>query len=69
MLSPAAFFAFLGDGGVRMSDDNRVKVIEDLPHIGTVQNPMYFSDGRNAFLAYEVAPQGDDGVAIVNFQM
>ena len=67
MVSPAAFSVFLGDEGGRVSDENRVKVIEDLPYIGTVLNPMYFSDGRNVFIAYEVAPLENGGVAVVRF--
>ena len=40
---------------------------EDLPVIGTVENPAIFFDGSDLMLSYDVAPVAGGGVAILKF--
>ena len=40
---------------------------EQLPLIGTVENPALFHDGTNLFLSYEIAPAAGGGIAILRF--
>ena len=40
---------------------------ESFPLIGTVQNPMFISDGDDLVLCYEVAPVSGGGIAFIRF--
>lgn len=40
---------------------------ENYPLIGTVQNPVFFFDGCDLLLSYDVAPAAGGGVAILKF--
>lgn len=44
-----------------------IQPTETFPLIGTVENPALFSDGRDLFLSYEIAPAAGDGIAILRF--
>lgn len=41
---------------------------ENLPDIGTVENPVTFYDGEDVFVAYEVSHRRGGGVAVVAFK-
>ena len=40
---------------------------ENFPLMGTVENPALFSDGRDLFLSYDIAPAAGGGIAILKF--
>ncbi|MDJ0640327.1 MAG: hypothetical protein QNJ20_15985 [Paracoccaceae bacterium] len=41
--------------------------VENLPEIGTVENPAFFYDGNDLFFAYQVAPVAGSGTVVLKF--
>jgi hypothetical protein len=48
--------------------DLKVCNVSDRPEIGTVANPVYFSDSDDLYLGYEVAPISGGGCAVLKFE-
>lgn len=45
-----------------------IKPSEKLPELGTVENPVVFFDGEDAFVSYEVSRRRGGGIAVIAFR-